>query len=98
MSTTRSEQDQATQPVQSDDYQPAGRQEAPTNPDALYGNNADDNSGSGGNARPSTTASVPANNEDGTVENADQHQGSVEGAGASGGPGSSGTSIGQVTL
>ncbi|MGI4866897.1 MAG: hypothetical protein ACRYFZ_23465 [Janthinobacterium lividum] len=98
MPTTRSEQDQATQPTQSDQYQPTGRQEAPTNPDALYGGNADDNSGSGGNASPSKEPKVPANNADGTVESADQNTGSIEGPGASGGTGSSGTSIGQVTL
>ena len=98
MPTTRSEQDQATQPVQSDDYQPAGRQEAPTNPEALYGGNADDNSGSGGNARPTNAPSVPANNDDGTVETPEQNQGSIEGPGASGGSASSGTSIGQVNL
>ena len=97
MPTTRSEQDQATQPTQSDQYQPIGRQEAPTNPDALYGGNADDNSGSGGNARP-TEPGVPANNADGTVENADQHAGSIKGGGVSGGTGTSGTSIGEVTL
>ena len=97
MPTTRSEQDQATQPVQSDQYQPTGRQEAPTNPEALYGGNADDNSGSGGNARP-TEAGVPANNADGTVESAEQNEGSIKGGGVSGGTGTSGTSIGEVTL
>jgi hypothetical protein len=98
MATTRSEQDQATQPVQSDDYQPLGRQEAPTNPDALYGGNADDNSGSGGNARPSTEPSVPASNDDGSPETAAQHEGAIKGAGVSGGTASSGTSSGEVTL
>jgi hypothetical protein len=98
MATTRSEQDQATQPVQSDAYQPLGRQEAPTNPDALYGGNADDNSGSGGNARSSTEPSVPASNDDGSPETAAQHEGAIKGAGVSGGTASSGTSSGEVTL
>ena len=98
MPTTRSEQDQATQPTQSDQYQPADRQEAPTNPDALYGGNADDNSGSGGNARPTNLDAVPANNDDGSIESDDQNEGSIKGGGVSGGTGSSGTSIGQVTL
>ena len=103
MSTTRPEKDQATQPVQSDSYQPIGRQEAPTNPDALYGGNADDNSGSGGNAHPSASAqdkkaaqleTDPANQPQ-TDEAAD---GSITGAGVSGGTAASGGSIGQVTL
>ncbi|RYY09562.1 MAG: hypothetical protein EOO36_22040 [Cytophagaceae bacterium] len=98
MSTTRSEQDQATQPVQSDDYQPTGRQEAPTNSDALYGGNADDNSGSGGNAGPSTTTpEVPAYNEDGTPATAAKKS-PIEGPGVSGGSAASGTSSGEVTL
>ncbi len=97
MPTTRSEQDQATQPVQSDQYQPDGRQE-PTNPDALYGGNADDNSGSGGNAGPTNLDAVPANKEDGTIESADQNEGAIKGGGVSGGSASSGTSIGQVNL
>ena len=99
MSTTRPEKDQATQPIQSDGYQPTGRQEAPTNPDALYGGNADDNSGSGGNAHPTADPHVPANNADGTPETAEQNEGAIKGAGVSGGTGTSGgTSIGQVTL
>jgi hypothetical protein len=98
MSTTRSEQDQATQPVQSDQYQPLGRQEAPTNPDALYGGNSDDNSGSGGNAGPTNLDAVPANKEDGTIESADQSEGAIKGGGASSGTGVSGSSIGQVNL
>ena len=97
MPTTRSEQDQATQPTQSDQYQPDGRQ-APTNPDALYGGNADDNSGSGGNAGPTNLDAVPANKEDGTIESADQNEGAIKGGGVSGGTASSGSSIGQVTL
>ena len=98
MSTTRSEQDQATQPVQSDDYQPLGRQEAPTNSDALYGGNADDNSGSGGNAGPSTAeAEVPAYNADGTPARAAKKS-PIEGPGVSGGTAASGTSSGEVTL
>lgn len=95
MSTTRPEKDQATQPIQSDDYQPLGRQEAPTNPDALYGGNADDNSGSGGNAHPSASA---ADKKAAKLETDDQSTGSISGAGASEGTGSSGTSMGQVTL
>jgi hypothetical protein len=98
MSTTRSEQDQATQPTQSDQYQPAGRQEAPTNSEALYGGNADDNSGSGGNAGASDLDAVPANKEDGTIESADQNEGSIKGGGVSSGTGVSGSSIGQVNL
>ena len=98
MPTTRSEQDQATQPVQSDQYQPIGRQEAPTSSDALYGGNADDNSGSGGNAHPTADPKVPAYNADGTPETETQSKGSIEGPGASGGTGTSGTSIGEVTL
>ncbi|MGI4833928.1 MAG: hypothetical protein ACRYFK_10750 [Janthinobacterium lividum] len=99
MPTTRPEKDQATQPIQSDDYQPLGRQEAPTSREALYGGNADDNSGSGGNAGPTADASVPAYNADGTPENAGQHEGAIKGSGISGGTGTSGgTSIGEVTL
>ncbi len=99
MSTTRPEKDQATQPVQSDAYQPIGRQEAPTNPDALYGGNADDNSGSGGNAHPSASAqdkkaakleTDPANHQ--------EAEGGVTGSGVSSGTASSGGSIGKVTL
>jgi hypothetical protein len=102
MATTRPEKDQATQPVQSDSYQPLGRQEAPTNPEALYGGNADDNSGSGGNAHPSASAqdkkaaqleTDPANHK--TDEDAG---GGISGGGVSGGTASSGGSIGQVTL
>jgi hypothetical protein len=103
MSTTRPEKDQATQPIQSDDYQPTGRQEAPTNPDALYGGNADDNSGSGGNARPSSNAQdkkaaaleTDADNQPKTDEEAD---GGISGGGVSSGTGVSGGSIGQVNL
>ncbi|HET9502427.1 MAG TPA: hypothetical protein VFO93_02715 [Hymenobacter sp.] len=98
MPTTRSEQDQATQPTQADQYQPIGRQEAPTNPDALYGGNADDNSGSGGNAHPTAADAAPANKADGTIESADQNEGAIKGGGVSGGTASSGGSIGQVTL
>jgi hypothetical protein len=98
MSTTRSEQDQATQPTQSDQYQPVGRQEAPTNSEALYGGNADDNSGSGGNAGAPDLDAVPANKEDGTIESADQNEGSIKGGGVSSGTGVSGSSIGQVNL
>ena len=96
MATTRPEKDQATQPVQTEQYQPDGRQEAPTNPDALYGGNADDNSGSGGNARPTTHGNTP----DGDAsDQADAQKDSpISGPGASGGTGASGTSIGQVTL
>ena len=103
MSTTRPEKDQATQPVQSDDYQPLGRQEAPTNPDALYGGNADDNSGSGGNARPSASAqdkkaakleTDPANH----PKTDDDAEDGISGGGVSSGTGVSGGSIGQVTL
>jgi hypothetical protein len=103
MSTTRPEKDQATQPIQSDDYQPTGRQEAPTNPDALYGGNADDNSGSGGNARPSSNAQdkkaaaleTDADNKPKTDDEAD---GGIAGGGVSSGTGVSGGSIGQVNL
>ena len=91
MSTTRSEQDQATQPAQSDQYQPLGRQEAPTNPDALYGGNADDNSGSGGNAHPTEHPKTEALAED-------DKDSPIAGPGVSGGTGVSGGSIGQVTL
>ncbi len=103
MPTTRPEKDQATQPIQSDEYQPAGRQEAPTNSDALYGGNADDNSGSGGNARPSANAqdkkaakleTDPANQPQ-ADENTD---GGIAGGGVSSGTGVSGGSIGEVTL
>lgn len=93
MSTTRSEQDQATQPVQSDQYQPLGRQQAPTNPDALYGGNADDNSGSGGNAHPTEHPQPKA---DADAEN--DTDSAIPGPGVSGGTGVSGGSIGQVTL
>ena len=103
MPTTRPEKDQATQPIQSDEYQPTGRQEAPTNADALYGGNADDNSGSGGNAHPSASAqdkkaakleTDPANQPK-TDEEAD---GGIAGGGVSSGTGVSGGSIGEVTL
>ena len=103
MPTTRSEQDQATQPVQSDEYQPLGRQEAPTNPDALYGGNADDNSGSGGNARPSSNAQDKKAAEletaaDSNAQTDEQHESPISGPGVSGGTGVSGGSSGQVTL
>jgi hypothetical protein len=103
MSTTRPEKDQATQPVQSDDYQPIGRQEAPTNPDALYGGNADDNSGSGGNARPSASdqdkkAAELETDADGNAQNDEKNDGGIAGPGVSGGTGVSGSSMGQVTL
>ena len=105
MSTTRPEKDQATQPVQSDDYQPIGRQEAPTNPDALYGGNADDNSGSGGNARPSSNAQdqkaaalETETDADGNAQTDEENDGGISGLGVSGGTGVSGGSIGQVTL
>ncbi|WP_151087603.1 hypothetical protein [Hymenobacter baengnokdamensis] len=99
MSTTRSEKDQATQPVQADDYQPIGRQEAPTNSDALYGGNADDNSGSGGNARPSSSAQDQRAAKIETEEKADEGASrAIPGAGVSSGTGTSGTAIGQVTL
>ncbi len=98
MPTTRPEQDQATQPVQSDEYQPLGRQEAPTNQDALYGGNADDNSGSGGNARPATPTNPPAADADGNAQTDEETDGAIPGPGASGGTGVSGGSIGQVTL
>jgi len=103
MPTTRPEKDQATQPIQSDEYQPIGRQEAPTNSDALYGGNADDNSGSGGNAHPSASAqdkkaakleTDPANQPK-THEDADS---GIAGGGVSSGTGVSGGSIGEVTL
>lgn len=103
MPTTRPEKDQATQPIQSDEYQPIGRQEAPTNSDALYGGNADDNSGSGGNAHPSASAqdkkaakleTDPANQPK-AEEEAD---GGIAGGGVSSGTGVSGGSIGEVTL
>ena len=103
MSTTRPEKDQATQPVQSDDYQPLGRQEAPTNPDALYGGNADDNSGSGGNARPSASAQDKKaakleTDPDNQPKADDEADGSISGGGVSSGTGASGGSIGQVNL
>jgi hypothetical protein len=103
MSTTRSEKDQATQPVQSDDYQPTGRQEAPTNPDALYGGNADDNSGSGGNARPSSNAqdkkaAALETDADNQAEAHKEDEGGISGGGVSSGTGVSGGSIGQVNL
>jgi len=101
MSTTRPEKDQATQPAQSDDYQPLGRQEAPTNSDALYGGNADDNSGSGGNAHPSSNAQdkKAAKLETSADENADEKSDSpISGAGVSGGTAASGSSMGQVNL
>ena len=103
MSTTRPEKDQATQPIQSDDYQPTGRQEAPTNPDALYGGNADDNSGSGGNARPSSNAQdkKAAALETDAANKADADEdtdGGISGGGVSSGTGVSGGSIGQVNL
>ena len=97
MATTRPEKDQATQPVQSDEYQPTGRQEAPTNSDALYGGNADDNSGSGGNARPSSNAqdkkSAKIDADDTTSDDS-----AISGPGVSSGTGVSGGSIGEVTL
>ena len=103
MPTTRPEKDQATQPIQSDEYQPIGRQEAPTNPDALYGGNADDNSGSGGNARPSSNAQDKKAAEletdaDGNAQTDEESDGSISGPGVSGGTGVSGGSIGQVNL
>ena len=103
MSTTRPEKDQATQPVQSDDYQPLGRQEAPTNPDALYGGNADDNSGSGGNARPSSNAQDKKaakleTTADDDAQADEKSESGVSGAGFSGGSGVSVSSMGQVTL
>lgn len=103
MSTTRPEKDQATQPIQSDDYQPLGRQEAPTNPDALYGGNADDNSGSGGNARPSASAQDKKaakleTDTDNQPKADDDADGGIAGGGVSSGTGVSGGSIGQVTL
>ncbi|RZK88184.1 MAG: hypothetical protein EOO62_38040 [Hymenobacter sp.] len=97
MATTRPEKDQATQPVQSDEYQPTGRQEAPTNSDALYGGNADDNSGSGGNASSSSNAqdkkSAKIDADDTTSDDS-----AISGPGVSSGTGVSGGSIGEVTL
>ncbi len=102
MSTTRPEKDQATQPAQSDDYQPIGRQEAPTNPDALYGGNADDNSGSGGNAHPSSNAqdkkAAKLATDADDAQNDEKKAGGISGPGVSGGTGVSGSSMGQVTL
>ena len=103
MPTTRPEKDQATQPVQSDEYQPLGRQEAPTNPDALYGGNADDNSGSGGNARPSSNAQDDKaakleTDPDNQAEANEDTDGGISGGGVSSGTGVSGGSIGQVNL
>lgn len=103
MPTTRPEKDQATQPIQSDEYQPIGRQEAPTNPDALYGGNADDNSGSGGNAGPSANAQDKKaarleTDADGNAQTDEATDGGISGPGASGGTGVSGSSMGQVTL
>ena len=98
MPTTRSDQDQATQPAQSDQYQPAGRQEAPTSSEALYGGNADDNSGSGGNAGPTNAGPTPPTDADGNAQTDEQNDGGIQGPGASGGTGTSGTSLGQVTL
>ena len=103
MPTTRPEKDQATQPTQSDEYQPTGRQEAPTNPDALYGGNADDNSGSGGNARPSASAqdkkaAALETDADNQAQANDDADGGIAGGGVSSGTGASGGSIGQVTL
>jgi hypothetical protein len=97
MATTRPEKDQATQPVQSDDYQPAGRQEAPTNSDALYGGNADDNSGSGGNAHPSSSAQDKKSAKIDADDNP-QDDSAISGPGVSSGTGVSGGSIGEVTL
>lgn len=102
MATTRPEKDQATQPIQSDDYQPIGRQEAPTNPDALYGGNADDNSGSGGNAHPSSNAQdkKAAALETAAANQAEASEATngIAGGGVSSGTGVSGGSIGQVNL
>jgi len=103
MPTTRPEKDQATQPVQSDEYQPLGRQEAPTNPDALYGGNADDNSGSGGNARPSSNAQDDKaakleTDPDNQAEAGEDADDGISGGGVSSGTGVSGGSIGQVNL
>ena len=103
MPTTRPEKDQATQPVQSDEYQPVGRQEAPTNPDALYGGNADDNSGSGGNARPSSNAQDDKaakleTDPENQAEASEDADGGISGGGVSSGTGVSGGSIGQVNL
>ena len=99
MPTTRPEQEQATASTQSDEYQPLGRQEAPTNRDALYGGNADDNSGSGGNAGPTNpdakkSAPAKATDTDGNAQTDEQHAGAISGPGVSGGTGSSGTSSG----
>lgn len=103
MPTTRPEKDQATESIQSDAYQPLGRQEAPTNPDALYGGNADDNSGSGGNAHPSANAQDQKaarleTNADNNAQTDEASDGGISGPGASGGTGVSGGSIGQVNL
>jgi len=102
MPTTRPEKDQATQPVQSDEYQPLGRQEAPTNSDAFYGGNADDNSGSGGNAHPSSNAqdkkAALETSADDDAQTDEQSDSAIPGPGVSGGTGVSGGSIGQVTL
>ena len=97
MPTTRPEKDQATQPAQAEDYQPVGRQEAPTNSDALHGGNADDNSGSGGNAHPSSSAQdkKAANLAD---EAAAHDDSAIPGPGVSSGTGVSGGSIGEVNL
>ncbi len=96
MATTRPEKDQATQPVQSDDYQPLGRQEAPTNSDALYGGNADDNSGSGGNAHPSSS---PQDKKSAKIaDDTANDDSAISGPGVSSGTGVSGGSIGEVTL
>ena len=92
MPTTRPEKDQATQPAQSDDYQPLGRQAALTNPDARYGGNADDNSGSGGNAHPGRNAQDQkaarlATDADGNAQTDEENDGAIPGI-----------SISQVTL
>jgi hypothetical protein len=103
MPTTRPEKDQATQPVQSDEYQPLGRQEAPTKSDALYGGNADDNSGSGGNAHPSSNkqdkkAAALETDADSDAQTDEHGESPISGPGVSGGTGVSGGSIGQVNL
>ncbi|QKG55447.1 hypothetical protein GKZ68_01600 [Hymenobacter sp. BRD128] len=103
MPTTRPEKEQATESPQSDGYQPLGRQEAPTNPDALYGGNADDNSGSGGNAHPSSNAqdkkaAALETDADGNAQTDEENDGGIGGPGASGGTGVSGGSVGQVNL
>lgn len=102
MPTTRPEKDQATQPVQSDEYQPLGRQEAPTNSDALHGDNADDNSGSGGNAHPSSSAqdkkAAALETDADNKAQSDESTSPIAGPGVSGGTGVSGSSSGQVTL